>query len=174
MSLHLAVATRVFLVLPIAAFSALSHAADGTIRIRGAVVEPVCSISTTAFGVGMDALQRLSRTRSSSAMPLELNMRCNARQAIQLTMTQPAKKIRAEFETGIEGVRMQLRHEGRVVTPGKALSISLPQRTEYQIRMETRLEADIAEAQKGKLPDVTTGPAQMQDPGRMLIAIDYL
>ena len=104
-------------------------------------------------------------------MPLEFNMYCNARQAIQLTMTQPSSEIRAGFETGVDGVRLQLQREGREVAPGQAISIALPQRTAHQVEMKARLEAV---ADKGAPTELSPVPAQVQDRSRMLVAIDYL
>ncbi|EJN02059.1 type 1 fimbrial protein [Herbaspirillum sp. YR522] len=171
MSLHPATATRVFLIAALAAISAQVHAADGTIRIKGAVVEPACTVSTTALGFGQEALQQARRTRRSAATPLELSMYCNARQAIQLSMIQPSSKTRAGFDTGIDGVRLQLQREGREVTPGEAIPIALPQRMTHQVQMKARLEAVASQADQ---PERGSVAAQAQQGGGMLVAIDYL
>jgi type 1 fimbria pilin len=170
MSSNLNAPARILLSTLLFSTTASSHAADGTIRIRGSVTEPVCSVTTSALRFEKEALQKAGSTRSSTAPQLELNMYCNAKQAIQLKMIQLKSKIRAGFETGIAGVRMKMRYAGREVGQGEAMSITLPQRMAHQIRMETRLETA---PQYANVPAVTAGTPQAGSRGAMLVAIDY-
>jgi type 1 fimbria pilin len=175
MSLQFTAAPRACLLVLFVFYASPSAAVDGTIRIRGAIVEPACTVSTSAFGISNDQLPSARQPRSSSAMPLELSMRCNAQQAISVTLLQPQAKTRAGFDTGIEGVHMQLQHKGQMVSPGQAMSVSLPQRATHQIRMETHLERDAsARARQASMPDAMPPSSKMKDGARLLVAIDYM
>lgn len=145
--------------------SALCQAADMSINFRGAIVEPVCEVSSQNISYTAADVQRARQSKTTVKAPLELNMACHAAQAVQVSFEQGGRESRAGFGTGIDGVSMTMSRNGRALPPGKPIAVALPARKVLQLKLDTQLNNTAAAGADNSASDKVNS--------RILVSLNY-